>query len=328
MSKVIISENYLTDIANSIRNKNGASTTKYTPKEMSPAIDALSMKDDSQLIELLDGSLTTLTVPDSVTSIRSNAFTNMSSLTTININQDYNGISGQTWGATNATVNWLKGTKYPITITQSPNETITVTVDGKNYTESFEYYKGATLTATAKGASGYKAGAVSPASTTISGPVTFTVADATVSVSYRKFTFNKNDNMGPWDLKLDNSTERELNGYDSSNPLFQPYSNGIYLNIKYSDTITSSDFSSGGTLYTFMYSHNMQLTRESDGYGLLWSSPYVGRARSVYGIFCWSYVHSCSPASGISDTNTGTIWNNLKTSYNNGENLVIEFIDK
>ena len=326
MSKVIISENYLTDIANSIRNKNGASTIKYTPKEMSPAIDALSMKDDSQFIGLLDGSLTTLTIPDSVTSIRSNAFTNMSSLTTININQDYNGISGENWGATNATVNWLKGTKYPITITQSPNETITVTVDGKSYTESFEYYKGATLTATAKGAPGYKAGAVSPTSTTISGPVTFTVADATVSVSSRKFTFNKNDNMGPWNLKLDDSTERELNGYDLSNPLFDM--NGFYMNIKYTDDITENDFTSGGTIRTFMYSHNMQLTRESDGYGLLWSSPFYGFGGSGYGYFRWGYCSSCSPASGISDTNTGTIWNNLKTSYNNGENLVIEFIDK
>ena len=166
MSKIIISENYLTDIANSIRNKNGASTTKYKPSEMSPAIDALQIKDDSQLIGLLNGSLTTLTVPDSVTSIRSNAFTNMSNLKTININKDYNGISGMNWGATNATVKWLKGTKYPITITQSPNETITIAVDGKSYTSSFEYYKGATLTATATPASGYKAGTLSAMATT------------------------------------------------------------------------------------------------------------------------------------------------------------------
>lgn len=329
MSKALIDESILTNIGNAIRTKNKG-TTKYKPSEMPPAIDALQMKDDSQLIGLLNGSLTTLTVPDSVTSIRSNAFTNMSNLKTININKDYNGISGMNWGATNATVKWLKGTKYPITITQSPNETITVTVDGKNYTESFEYYKGATLTATAKGAPGYKAGAVSPTSTTISGPVTFTVADATVSVS-RKFTFNKNDNMGPWNLKLSDSTERELNGYSSSNPLFDI--NGFYMNIKYTDDITMNDFYSDETiyenLYAFMYSHIMQLTRESDGYGLRWSSPPNGRADISYGAFRWvPRGSSCSPASGTSDTDISTIWNNLRTSYNNGENLVIEFIDK
>lgn len=326
MSKALIDESILTNIGNAIRTKNKG-TTKYKPSEMPPAIDALQMKDDSQLIGLLNGSLTTLTVPDSVTSIRSNAFTNMSNLKTININKDYNGISGMNWGATNATVKWLKGTKYPITITQSPNETITVTVDGKNYTESFEYYKGATLTATAKGASGYKAGAVSPTSTTISGPVTFTVADATVSVSSHKFTFNKNDNMGPWNLELNDSTERKLNGYSSSEPLFYMY-DGFYMYIKYTDDITVNDFQSNGILYTFMYSHNMQLTRESDGYGLRRPDPYYEGVHSGYGHFYWYINDSCSPASGTSDTDISTIWNNLRTSYNNGENLVIEFIDK
>lgn len=341
MSKIIVSENYLTDIANSIRNKNGASTTKYKPSEMSPAIDALQMKDDSQLIGLLNGSLTTFTVPDSVTSIRSNAFINMSNLKTININKDYNGISGINWGATNATVNWLKGTKYPITIIQSPNETITVTVDGKSYTSSFEYYKGATLTATVTADKWYKAGALSASSVTVSGPVTFTVGEATKEERGTKFTFNKNNNMGPIGLIVD-STTYILNGYNASSyPLFAVISSTGIFNIiaKYDSSvtpaITTDLFSSDGALYNFFNNHEIKLTIESSGFGLLWSSPNDVAGGAVYGRAYWRRLRA-SAASMTGDWTTTSsnsadiiaTWNKLVTAYSNGDNLVVEFLPK
>ena len=307
MSKIIVSENYLTDIANSIRNKNGASTTKYKPSEMSPAIDALQMKDDSQLIGLLNGSLTTFTVPDSVTSIRSNAFINMSNLKTININKDYNGISGINWGATNATVNWLKGTKYPITIIQSPN----------------------------------KAGALSASSVTVSGPVTFTVGEATKEERGTKFTFNKNNNMGPIGLIVD-STTYILNGYNASSyPLFAVISSTGIFNIiaKYDSSvtpaITTDLFSSDGALYNFFNNHEIKLTIESSGVGLLWSSPNDAGGGAVYGRAYWRRL-SASAASMIGDWTTTSsnsadiiaTWNKLVTAYSNGDNLVVEFLPK
>lgn len=154
-------------------------------------------------------------------------------------------------------------------------------------------------------------------------------------LSTRKFTFNKNNNMGPWLLEIDDSTNRELNGLSDLYPLFSfivdndiSSDNIIAMSIDYSDTITSSDFNSDGTLYKFMYSHSMQLIRESDGYGLFWSSPYYVDSGPLSGGLLWICDNSCSPAPGISDTNISIIMSNLKTSYDNGENLIMEFIDK
>lgn len=308
---------------------------------MSPAIDALQMKDDNQLIGLLNGSLTTLTVPDSVTSIRSNAFTDMSNLKTININKDYNGISGMNWGATNATVNWLKGTKYPITIIQSPNETITVTVDGKSYTESFEYYKGATLTATATPTSGYKAGALSASSVTVSGPVAFTIGEATklqMQVG-TKFVFNKNDNMGPIGLVV-RGTTYVLNGDNaSSKPLFTFSNDNFSITIKYDLSIIppiTDDLFDGGTLDDFFNSCDIKLTIESNGIGVIWhSNGFLRRSAnsaemdlSNMETSSRSYNGKIWQTTSLLLVNTDNVWSNLTYAYNNGENLVVEFIAK
>lgn len=59
MSNVLVDENALTNIANSIRSKNGTTTT-YKPAEMSAAIDAISTSSGSgELVSsslVLDGS--------------------------------------------------------------------------------------------------------------------------------------------------------------------------------------------------------------------------------------------------------------------------------
>ena len=51
-------------------------------------------------------SLTSFEIPNNITSIESNAFENCSNLTQITINKANGSISGEPWGATNATVTW------------------------------------------------------------------------------------------------------------------------------------------------------------------------------------------------------------------------------
>jgi len=51
-------------------------------------------------------NLTNVIIPDSVNTIGTNAFGNCANLTNITIDQYENSISGAPWGATNATINW------------------------------------------------------------------------------------------------------------------------------------------------------------------------------------------------------------------------------
>lgn len=359
MSKVLVTESYLTDIGKAIRSKNG-STTTYKPKEMAPAILALTSQ--SMLNKLIDGTITSIDIPTGVTSIRSNAFngcnqltkvTVPSTVTTINgdafsstniseidVDGDYNSISGNPWGSSDTTtIVWLKGTKYPVTITQSPNETITVSVDGKSYTSSFEYYKGATLTATVTPASGYKAGALSASSVTISGPVSFTIGEATKlqMQTGTKFTFNKNNNMGPIGLIVNDKTYI-LNGYDASNTLlFNFDSSSFGIIAKYDSsvtpTITADLFNSGGALNNFFMSCGTKLTIESSGVGLLWSSPGIVRGSGGFGGAIWDQGRASAASTtgdwtklSSSSIDISAVWNKIITAYGNDENLVIEFI--
>lgn len=360
LSKALITESYLTDIGKAIRSKNG-STTTYKPKEMAPAI--LALTSESVLNTLIDGTITSIDIPTGVTSVRSNVFNGCSQLTKVTvpstvttINSDafsgtniseidvdgnYNSISGNPWGSSNTTtIVWLKGTKYPITITQSPNETITVTVDGKSYTSSFEYYKGATLTATATPASGYKAGALSASSVTISGPVTFTIGEATKlqMQTGTKFTFNKNNNMGPIGLIVNGKTYI-LNRYDTFLTLFIfDFDSSVFgIVAKYDSSvtpaITSGLFNGGGALWNFFNKCETKLTIESSGVGLLWSSPSVVSDGGDCGGAYW-LQGGASAASTTGDwTKTSTnstdktsVWNKIMTAYNNGDNLIVEFI--
>lgn len=146
MSRAFITEQYLTDIANAIRAVEGGSTTNtktYTPPQMANAIKNIKTtgEDNSKMISLLDGTITNINVPSGTTKIRKEAFKNCNSLKTasvpstvatiaddaflntdideINIDKDYNGIVGAPWSSKITAINWLQGTKYPVTITQS-----------------------------------------------------------------------------------------------------------------------------------------------------------------------------------------------------------------
>lgn len=86
MSKVLVTESYLTDISNAIRSKNGSST-KYKPSEMAAAIKSLtggSGQDNTVLNSILDRSISGNYVNDDLTEIGRYAFaycTNITSAT-------------------------------------------------------------------------------------------------------------------------------------------------------------------------------------------------------------------------------------------------------
>ena len=81
MSKVLVTESYLTDIGNAIRNKNG-STTKYKPSEMAGAINDITSQDNTVLNSILDRSISGDYVNDNLTEVGSYAFANCNNLTT------------------------------------------------------------------------------------------------------------------------------------------------------------------------------------------------------------------------------------------------------
>lgn len=80
MSKVLVTESYLTDIGNAIRNKNG-SATKYTPSEMAEAINDITTQDNTVLNSILDRSISGDYVNDDLTEVGSYAFANCNNLT-------------------------------------------------------------------------------------------------------------------------------------------------------------------------------------------------------------------------------------------------------
>lgn len=83
MSKVLVTESYLTDIGNAIRAKNG-STTKYKPSEMAGAIKSLaggSGQDNTVLNSILDRSISGNYVNNDATEIGKSAFIYCENLT-------------------------------------------------------------------------------------------------------------------------------------------------------------------------------------------------------------------------------------------------------
>lgn len=152
-----------------------------------------------------------------------------------------------------------------------------------------------------------------------------------------KFTFNKNNNMGPIGLIVNGKTYI-LNGYDTSYALFNFGSNSFSINAKYDSSvtpaITSGLFNRGGALWNFFNNCATKLTIESSGVGLLWSSPVGVMDVDDYGSAGW-VQRGASAASTTGDwtkTSTNTIdktsvWNKIMTAYNNGDNLIVEFIE-
>ena len=75
MSKALITQSYLTDIADSIRTKLGVQTT-YTPSQMSSAIDSIpSGGGDEEFVKMVTRpSNSNVTIPDDITTIGDYAF--------------------------------------------------------------------------------------------------------------------------------------------------------------------------------------------------------------------------------------------------------------
>ena len=81
MSKVLVTESYLTDIGNAIRSKNG-STSQYKPSEMAGAINDITTQDNTVLNSILDRSISGDYVNDDLTETGGYAFANCNNLTT------------------------------------------------------------------------------------------------------------------------------------------------------------------------------------------------------------------------------------------------------
>ena len=73
MSKVLVTESYLTDIGNAIRNKNGSYDT-YKPSEMAGAINDITTQDNTVLNSILDRSISGNYVNNDLTEVGRYAF--------------------------------------------------------------------------------------------------------------------------------------------------------------------------------------------------------------------------------------------------------------
>ena len=97
MSKVLVTESYLTDIGDAIRNKNG-STIKYKPSEMANAINNIKTQDNTAVNGIIDRTISGDYTNNEVTRVGKYAFefcTNlktvtMTNATNINSNAFYN----------------------------------------------------------------------------------------------------------------------------------------------------------------------------------------------------------------------------------------------
>lgn len=149
----------------------------------------------------------------------------------------------------------------------------------------------------------------------------------------QKFVFNKNDNMGPINLRVKDTTY-VLNGYSATdNRLFdiERDSDCMMMYIDYDSTVTPAitpDLFKGGSilgdpdgaLYAFFKYHQMKLIKESDNAYILWSSPYD------FGTGGRAYIEW--PKDRISAASPNCTYDNIRAAYMNGENLIIEFIPK
>ena len=73
MSKVLVTESYLTDIGNAIRSKNGGST-KYKPSEMAAAIKNIKTQDNTAVNGIIDRTISGDYTNNEATSIGKYAF--------------------------------------------------------------------------------------------------------------------------------------------------------------------------------------------------------------------------------------------------------------
>ena len=81
MSKVLVTESYLTAIGDAIRSKN-SSTDRYKPSEMAAAIKNIKTQDNTVLNSILNRSISGDYVNDNLNEVGSYAFANCNNLTT------------------------------------------------------------------------------------------------------------------------------------------------------------------------------------------------------------------------------------------------------
>lgn len=82
MSKVLVTEYYLTDIGNAIRSKNGGST-KYKPSEMANAINNIKTQDNTAVNGIIDRTISGDYTNNEVTSVGKYAFEFCTNLKTV-----------------------------------------------------------------------------------------------------------------------------------------------------------------------------------------------------------------------------------------------------
>lgn len=82
MSKVLITESYLTDIGDAIRNKNG-STTKYKPSEMAAAIKNIKAQDNTAVNDIINRTISGDYTNNDATGVGKYAFAFCSNLKTV-----------------------------------------------------------------------------------------------------------------------------------------------------------------------------------------------------------------------------------------------------
>lgn len=82
MSKVLVTESYLTDIGDAIRSKNG-STAKYKPSEMANAINNITAQDNTAVNSIIDRTISGDYTNNEATSVGKYAFTFCFNLKTV-----------------------------------------------------------------------------------------------------------------------------------------------------------------------------------------------------------------------------------------------------
>jgi hypothetical protein len=190
LSTAIINEETLQNIADSIRDKN-KKTSKYTPSEMIAAINNLPSLEYQIRIIQSDHQKITASCTNNVdtddhdddftvypTSMKATArITSDTGYTAGTLNQTSFILTPETpiaeFYATEATLN-----TYTIDIRQSDHQTITVTCNGTDYTETFTAHYGDTISAKVVADEGYIAGTLSSYSTTITYDTQISATDA------------------------------------------------------------------------------------------------------------------------------------------------------
>lgn len=201
----------------------GDNKTKLTPMEMVDKIHPLFEEKNKVIQGILDRNITSIDleacginslgeyalancrelrsikIPYSVSQIDETAFKG-SWIKSIEVDMPYNTLYGAPWGADMAKgdVVWLQAEKLPVTLVQSPHQTIVATVDGKEFTSSFEYYRGATISFKAVADDGYAPGEVSITEGYLESPLTVSVTDAIEMQVSRRLEF-PNPSDGPED---------------------------------------------------------------------------------------------------------------------------------